>query len=118
MIDLFSRFGADGYLFALVVNGLAAWRVASFLVRERGPFRVFARLRESWGIIHDEAGHPISWPEGGLGQMLGCIWCVSFWTGLASLGVYLVTPVMVMVAAVAGAAVIVEAALGRFYDEK
>jgi len=59
--------------------GLASWRVSHMLVHEEGPFRVFVKLRSLFGIIHDDDGTPIAWPDNCL---LGCVWCLSVWVAV------------------------------------
>lgn len=68
----------------LVVLGLAAWRLASMLVDEAGPFAVFARLRRRVGLL------PIPIKQGSvrvgrvattpLAELFACVWCMSVWT--------------------------------------
>jgi hypothetical protein len=71
------------------VLALACWRLAFAITKERGPFAVFATLRERW-------------PLGGLTT---CQRCASFWTALLMLALYL-TPLraVVVVLAVSGLA--------------
>lgn len=66
----------------IVVYGLATWRLSSLLVHERGPWDVFVRLRQRFGVGHDEFGVPSSWPDG---SILACIWCTSLWVAGAAL---------------------------------
>jgi hypothetical protein len=75
---------------ALVVVALAAWRLASLLNRERGPFDVFVRLRRCAGVEHDDAGVPLGWPDTTIGGMFACIWCMSIWTAAALMAVWIV----------------------------
>lgn len=66
---------------------LAAWRLASLLVKEDGPWAAFARLRYKAGlrtvVRKDEQGRlqPARVAQGTLAEGLTCIWCVSVWTG-------------------------------------
>lgn len=54
--------------------GLAGWRLASLLVREDGPDRLFARLRHWLGV-------PLSGEvRGFFPELLSCVWCASVWT--------------------------------------
>lgn len=48
---------------------LATWRVTSLLVKEPGPYRVFARLRE-----HHR--------DNEIGKALECVWCTSVWVAI------------------------------------
>lgn len=59
----------------LLLLGLASWRLASLLMRERGPFDVFGRLRTRLGV--DRAGEMGEWQE-----LFSCVWCLSIWTAL------------------------------------
>lgn len=65
-----------------LIFGLATWRIASLIVNETGPGRVFQHFREKVaGIQHDEDGEPFGIPETFLGGLFGCVWCVSVWAG-------------------------------------
>jgi hypothetical protein len=55
--------------FRFLLASLACWRVSLALVKEEGPSRAFARLRE-------RAGH------GMLGRMLECLKCTGTWVAL------------------------------------
>jgi hypothetical protein len=65
--------------FEFLVFGLATWRVASLLVHEEGPWKVFLRLRKWAGIQHDEQGQALMIPDGFLAGILSCVWCCSMW---------------------------------------
>lgn len=64
------------------IYALAVWRVSYALVNEAGPWQVFVKLREHYGIEHDPGGLPVSWPEG---TVLGCVGCASVWIALGLL---------------------------------
>jgi hypothetical protein len=67
-------------LAALILYGLATWRITHILVREEGPFRVFDSLR--W------LSNRVGWGEGDERRTLfdmGCMWCMSVWVALALL---------------------------------
>jgi len=96
-------------LLEFMVLSLAAWRLAALLVYEAGPWDIFRRLRERIGIQHDDSGQPASWPDGGLGRLFACVWCVSFWTTLVVCVILWVESYVVMVLAVWGAATLLEA---------
>lgn len=65
----------------LIVYGMAAWRVASMLVSESGPWDIFLKLRERAGIIHDDEGKALVIPDGFFPGIFSCIWCCSVWVG-------------------------------------
>ena len=65
-----------------VVFGLATWRIASLLVDEPGPFKIFIRIRELTGIKHDADGNPLLIPNGFFSEVLSCVFCASIWIGL------------------------------------
>ena len=65
--------------FEFLIFGLATWRVASLLVHEKGPWKVFLWLRKRAGIVHDESGQALMIPDGFLAGVLSCVWCCSMW---------------------------------------
>jgi hypothetical protein len=75
-----------------VVFGLATWRIASLLVDEPGPFRIFIRIRSWVGITHDMDDNVAVIPDGFLPEMLSCLWCCSIWVGVACTTMYLLLP--------------------------
>lgn len=77
---------------------LATWRVASLLVQEPGPYRVFARLRE-----HHR--------DNEIGAALKCVWCTSVWVAIAIVILDRYYPTLIdMLAASTGAILIDKAA--------
>lgn len=92
---------------------LASWRVAVLLVLEGGPWGVVRRLRNLMGFVHDDDGHPVSWPEHLPGSLFACVWCLSFWTTLALYGILWVAPYVVVVVGTWGAATYLEAVRNR-----
>jgi hypothetical protein len=67
-----------------LIYSLATWRVASLLVQEDGPFRIFRRLRELTGIQHDDdlGGDIYLVPDTFLAGILSCVWCCSIWAAI------------------------------------
>lgn len=63
-------------LLAVVLAGLAGWRLAEMLVNERGPGDVFRRLR-AWAGVPDEG---IQEPRPFVGALVSCTYCASVWT--------------------------------------
>lgn len=64
----------------LFILALASWRLAYFVTKEAGPFRIAARLRERVA----------------LGGLLTCLYCASFWTSAACLLLWF-TPLYIVV---------------------
>jgi hypothetical protein len=58
---------------AVLVCGLATWRLASLLHTEDA----FEWLRKWIGITNDEKGYPVEYPDGLWGDMFNCFWCLS-----------------------------------------
>jgi hypothetical protein len=68
----------------LVVYAFAAWRLASLLVNEDGPFRIFERLRSLVGIetittASENGYHTAHVANGPIAEGLMCVWCTSVW---------------------------------------
>lgn len=60
-------------LIAVLVSGLAGWRLAALLSYEAGPWHVFERIRDRFApFAGDEPGFVAS--------LLGCAWCTSVYT--------------------------------------
>lgn len=66
----------------LLLYGLATWRMSSLLVRERGPWDLFVRVRALAGISHTEEGKPFEIPDNVLAGILSCTWCCSVWVAI------------------------------------
>jgi hypothetical protein len=64
-----------------VVYCLATWRISSLLVNEPGPFDVFVKIREVFGIRHNEK-IPYEYPGTFFAQLLSCVWCTSIWVAI------------------------------------
>ena len=56
-------------MFRFLLAALATWRLALLLVREDGPWRIFARLRNRLDTSR-------------LSQLLGCVKCVGMWVSI------------------------------------
>lgn len=70
-----------------LILALATWRVTSLLVNEDGPRFVFVKLRAWLGVRYDsETLQPIA--DNVVASAFLCLWCLSFWVGMAWLGVY------------------------------
>lgn len=74
-------------LIAVIIFGLASWRLASLLAREHGPWDVLDRVRYATGVRFDEASRAYGTNELSKGML--CIWCLSVWLGIAFVLIYL-----------------------------
>lgn len=66
-------------ILAFTIIALACWRLTSLLVKEDGPWDMFARLRHLLGVRYDAESRPYA--ERMLGKMALCPWCASVWIG-------------------------------------
>ena len=95
----------------LLALGLAAWRLSDLLGVDRGPWRLFERLREAVGITHDASGGIESVPEREIALWLACGRCRTLALGGIVAVVVLLWPVLtaaVYPVAVAGIALMVD----------
>lgn len=79
-----------------LILGLAVWRATSLLVKENGPWNVFAWLRARAGIVEMRLGDRPevhrAVPDTFLAGVLDCVWCCSMWTGGAAAVLYFFSP--------------------------
>jgi hypothetical protein len=83
----------------LALTVLAVWRLTALIAYEAGPFGVLVTLRR--GLVGI-----------GLGSLVGCFYCLSFWISFAAVLVFPLsrdTPLVIL--GVAGAVAIIERAL-------
>lgn len=86
-----------------VLIAFAAWRLASFIAVEEGPWGIFEHLRGLAGV--PEKGDV----KGMLPILITCVWCVSLWTAALLWGVWEYwRPEPVIVLAAAAGAIAVE----------
>lgn len=64
-----------------LILALATFRVSSLFVKETGPGRLFLKLREGFGIVHDQDDKILIVPETFLAGIFSCVWCFSIWAG-------------------------------------
>lgn len=74
----------------IVLLALATFRISSLLVKEDGPFGIFAKLRRAVGITVNEYGQREA--DTFLGELLNCVWCVSVWVGVGWAVSYYLAP--------------------------
>jgi len=77
---------------AIAIVALATWRLSYMLVSERGPFRLFERIRARVGVRVVEMEHQQSWgmekvthvtASNELGELFTCVYCLSVWVAPA-----------------------------------
>ena len=72
--------------------GLAIWRLSSLLMKERGPFDLFVRVRKLIGVKHYDDGTPLSYKDNFFGNLFSCCWCLSVWIAFAYTAFYIFLP--------------------------
>lgn len=92
----------------LMIMAVSAWRLAVFLVRESGPWRIVRRVREWSGIDHDIKGRPLPYLGGMPGSLFTCVWCMSFWTAIMVYVIAVWADLIVIVMALWGLAAMIE----------
>jgi len=94
-----------------VVLALATWRMSRLLVREEGPWMVFARMRHVAGIHYDARSQVVA--ESELARVFNCVWCMSVWVALGWTAAYTLAPWTIVLAlplALSAGAVLLEEA--------
>lgn len=86
----------------VVIIGLAAWRLAYMLVKEDGPFAVFARLRTRLARL----------------KLLECVYCVSVWLAVGGYLIRDIAEPVLVVLAIAAIAAMIQRWLGFDFDPK
>lgn len=81
----------------LIISILAAWRLTHLLVKEDGPWDIFARIRDRLG-------------EGFWGKLMDCFKCLSMWIAapLAFFAGNTITEIVVLWLAISGGAILLE----------
>ena len=74
-------------LVTLLILGLAAWRIASFLVVEDGPRDISGKFRYFIGVRHSEKD-AVPYGTNIAAQAFTCVWCLSFWISLFVVFIY------------------------------
>lgn len=69
-------------MLAVLIYGLATWRIASLFVNEPGPWDIFLKIREWTGIEHDDDKQKTIIPDRTAANLLACVWCCSLWVGV------------------------------------
>lgn len=90
---------------------LAVWRLGHLLARERGPYAILTRWRESIGIQHED-DEPSSW-SGELAEWLMCAYCRGILLAIMLTVTWFLVPWLVWALAAAALALMV----GKFWQE-
>lgn len=78
MVNQLTDDGARMTTLTFLILSLAVWRVSSLVVHEAGPFDMFIKIREFFGIQHDN-GIPYMIPSTFIAGVISCVWCFSIW---------------------------------------
>ena len=105
------RFTPD--LVSLLAGALATWRISVFFVVDVGPFHIMTRVRELFGIAHNEDGTVASWPDHFAGELLRCVWCISLWVAPLVYGIWVLAPPAVIVLAFWATAAVIQRYVDR-----
>ena len=74
----------------IVLTGLSVF-VVSFMIHSLdGPFDVFKKLREHYGVYYDDNGDTHVESDGFMAKLLSCYWCTATWVGILLCIVYIV----------------------------
>lgn len=67
-------------LLDILTASVATWRFTHMVLTENGPFRVFRRIRERFGVVYaqDDEHQIVSFKY----EVLTCPWCMSVWVGM------------------------------------
>ena len=101
-------------LLDVVILALAAWRIASLLSSEEGPWDVFSRLRTWAGVRYDAQSEPYG--ANALARGMLCLWCCSVWAGAVLALAYWLWPGIVWLAlplALSAGAIVVQNVTNR-----
>lgn len=64
-----------------IIVALATWRITSLIVREDGPYDIFAKFRKWIGVYYDELNIPQG--KNVIAKGITCVWCASVWFSFA-----------------------------------
>ena len=64
-----------------LILALATWRISSMLTDELGPWDLLIKFRHLIGVRFDE--HSETYGTNVIAEAFTCVWCMSFWIGLA-----------------------------------
>lgn len=99
----------SGLLFIITI--LATWRFTHLIQNEKGPLKIFVRLRSLFGILHDEEDIPYLYPDNIIAPLFSCMWCMSIWTSLFCTLIILIEPILLVPLAVSGGTLLLQLAV-------
>ena len=99
----------------MVLIVLVAWRLASLMVNETGPGNIFLKLRQRFGIEHDDDGNPAGVPDTLMAGMFSCLWCMGVWTSGVAYVIWRYVPILSYIVAASAALVLFDSFL-RWLD--
>lgn len=82
-----------------LLMGLASWRICSLFMKESGPWGMFIKIRELFGIKHYEDGSVLSYRDNFFCKLFACCWCFSVWVGGAFALLYIFLPSVAIIIA-------------------
>jgi hypothetical protein len=92
---------------------LSVWRIVTFIQDESGPWDVMLKIRSKLGIVHDDDKCPTGWPDGLIGGLFKCFWCLSFWVGIIVLLIWLILPWFILIFAISTGAILINEIITR-----
>ena len=87
---------------------LATYRLSILLVDEAGPFGICQKMRELMGITHHDDGSIACIPDNVLGQLFGCLWCMSIWVAGLSYLIWWIEPIPIWILAASGGVILID----------
>ena len=65
--------------------------MSSLIVHEEGPFNIFMKIREFFGIQHDN-GIAYMIPDSFIAGLISCVWCFSIWLSVLWAVLWFISP--------------------------
>lgn len=93
-------------LIAVVIAGLAGWRIANLLLFEDGPSEILEKFRKFIGIKPGLV-------TGFLPTLFSCMYCLSIWAAALSYLIYVILPEAAIILAAAAVVIIIDRAASR-----
>jgi hypothetical protein len=71
------------------------------------------KIRSRLGIVHDNDKCAVGWPEGLIGSLFKCFWCLSFWIGIIVYVIWRLIPFIPLVFAISTGAILINEIITR-----